>query len=71
MSIIIGIFEVVAAGVAMIMLVVLAIKYMSSSPSEKAEIKKHAVVYIVGAVMAFGAVGVVEIIRTFVKDTGL
>lgn len=71
MSIIIGIFEVVAAGVAMIMLVVLAIKYMASSPSEKAEIKKHAVVYIVGAVMAFGAVGVVEIIRTFVKDTGL
>ena len=44
MSIIIGIFEVVAAGVAMIMLVVLAIKYMASSPSEKAE-KKNSKTY--------------------------
>ena len=50
------------------MLIVLAIKYMSSAPNEKAEIKKHAAVYIVGAVMAFAAVGVVQIIKTFSEE---
>lgn len=70
-GIIIGIFQVAAVGVASIMLVVIAIKYMSSSPSEKAEIKKHAVVYIVGAVMAYGSAGVIQILKAFVSDTGL
>ena len=46
----------------------LAIKYMTSAPGDKAEIKKHAIVYIVGACMAFGATGVVEIIKTFAEN---
>ena len=46
---IIGIAQVIAIGVAVIMLMVLAIKYMSAAPGDKAEIKKHAVVYVVGA----------------------
>ena len=44
MNIIIGIFQAVAVGVAAVMLIALAIKYMSSAPGEKAEIKKHAIV---------------------------
>ena len=36
--------QVVGSGVAVIMLIVLAIKYISAAPSDKAEIKKHAVV---------------------------
>lgn len=68
MNIIIGIFQTVAVGVATIMLVVLAIKYMSSAPSEKAEIKKHAVVYIVGAVMAYGAAGIVQLFKSFTQE---
>lgn len=46
---VIGIAQVIAIGVAVIMLMVLAIKYMSAAPGDKAEIKKHAVVYVVGA----------------------
>lgn len=67
MQVIIGLFQVAAVGVGTIMLVALAIKYMTSAPGDKAEIKKHAVVYIVGACMAFGATGVVEIIKTFAE----
>ena len=67
MNIIIGIFQAVAVGVAAVMLIALAIKYMSSAPGEKAEIKKHAIVYIVGAVMAFGSAGVVQLLRTFAR----
>ena len=47
------------------MLIVLAIKYISAAPNDKAEIKKHAVVYVVGAVILFGATVILEIIKNF------
>ena len=65
MEVIIGIFQVVAVGIAAIMIIVLGIKYVSSSSNEKAEIKKHAVMYLVGACMAFGAAGILEIFKIF------
>ena len=36
---------------------------------DKAEIKKHAVVYIVGAVVLFGATGLLGIIKNFTAET--
>ena len=60
---VITIAQVIGVGIAVIMLVVLAMKYMVSAPNEKAEIKKHAVVYIIGAVVLFGSVGILEIIK--------
>ena len=57
--------RIAAVGVALIMLTVLAMKYMSAAPGEKATIKKHAVVYIVGAIVLFGAAGILNIIETF------
>lgn len=68
LQVIIGLFQITAVGLGAIMLIVLAIKYMTSAPGDKAEIKKHAVVYIVGACMAFGATGVVEIIKNFAEE---
>ena len=67
---ILGIVQVVAMAVAVIMLIVLAIKYISAAPSDKAEIKKHAVVYVVGAVVLFAASGILEIIQQFAKNIG-
>ena len=60
--------QVVGVGVAVIMLVVLAIKYIAAAPSDKAEIKKHAVVYVVGAIVLFAASGILGIIRTFASQ---
>ena len=57
--------RIVAVGIALIMLTVLAIKYMSSAPGEKAEIKKYAVVYVVGAVVLFAASAILGIIKNF------
>lgn len=57
--------KIIAVGLALIMLAVLAIKYMSAAPGEKATIKKHAVVYVVGAIVLFGAAGILNIIETF------
>ena len=65
--------QVIGVGVAVIMLIVLAIKYISAAPSDKAEIKKHMVVYVVGAIVLFAASGILEIIKRFagmVKPSG-
>ncbi|MBR3697812.1 MAG: hypothetical protein IKM97_06135 [Clostridia bacterium] len=62
---IINIAQIVGTGVAIIMLIVLAIKYISAAPGDKAEIKKHAVVYIVGAIVLFAASGILGIIKNF------
>ena len=64
----VGLFQVATIAIGVIMLIVLAIKYMSSAPGEKAEIKKHAVVYVVGAVLAFSATGVITMIKDIVVD---
>ena len=60
--------QVVGMGVAVIMLVVLAIKYISAAPGDKAEIKKHAVIYVVGAVILFAASGIIQIIKQFASN---
>ena len=61
----ITIVQVVGVGVAIIMLIVLAIKYISAAPGDKADIKKHAVVYVVGAVVLFACTGMLGIIQRF------
>lgn len=62
---ILTIVQVVGCGVAVIMLIVLAIKYISAAPGDKADIKKHAVVYVVGAVVLFAASGILQIVKNF------
>lgn len=61
----ITIVQIIGVGVAIIMLIVLAIKYISAAPGDKAEIKKHAVVYVVGAIVLFAASGILGIIKQF------
>ena len=50
---------------AIIMAMVLAIKYMASSVNEKAEIKKHLTIYVLGVVLLFAASGLVALLRDF------
>lgn len=67
-SVIGGILDAVriaTAAIALIMLTVLGIKYMTSSPNDRAEIKKGATVYLVGAFVMFGASTLVTVIKTF------
>ena len=64
----INIIQIIGSGVAIIMLIVLAIKYISAAPGDKADIKKHAVVYVVGAIVLFAATAILEIIKNFSKN---
>lgn len=61
----INLVQIVGMAVAIIMLIVMAIKYISAAPSEKAEIKKGVTIYVVGAVVLFAATGILQVIKNF------
>lgn len=71
LSVIITIVRIVGVCVAIVMLLAVAMKYMTAAAGEKAEIKKSAVQYVVGAVVLFGAVGILGIINDFAKNIKL
>lgn len=56
------IVQAVAVVVAIIMLVVLGIRYVSAPVGEKAEVKKQIVPYVVGVLFIFSAVGIIQLI---------
>lgn len=66
---VIVITQIIGVGTALIMAIILGMKYMVSAPDDKAQIKKHAVVYVIGAVVLFGAAGILEIIKNFAGVT--
>lgn len=64
-STVITIARVIGVAVAIVMLLIVAMKYMTAAPGEKADIKKSAVVYVVGAIVLFAVSGILTIINTF------
>ena len=59
---IVTIIQVVGIVIAVIVLLVIGIKYMMGSASEKAEYKKTMIPYIVGAVLIFSGTSLVRVI---------
>ncbi len=64
----ISIVQVIGVGVAVILLISLGIKYMISSVEEKAKVKEHAVIYVIGAIVFFSAAGILQIIQIFIEE---
>ena len=52
---IIGIVQVICYAAAVIMLVLVGVKFITASPEGKAEIKKSAIQYVIGAIIVFAA----------------
>lgn len=67
LSTVISVLKYVGVGMAIIMLIVLALKYMTSAPEGKAEFQKTAVPYVIGAVILFATYSIVNIIQTFAE----
>lgn len=65
---IIGIVKYICYAAAVILLVVLGVRFMTASPEGKAEIKKSAVIYVVGAALVFAAGAILGIIQNTMKD---
>ncbi len=54
--------RIISSTIALVMLLVLGMKYMASAPGDRADIKKHAVVYIVGAFILFALPGIIDLL---------
>lgn len=59
---IVGIFQIIGIVVAVVVLLVLGIKYMMGSAQEKAEYKKTMIPYLIGALLIFGATTIVNVV---------
>ena len=70
-STIVGIIVTVGVIASALTLLVLGIKYMLGSVSEKAEYKKSMLPYIIGAFLLFSASIIVNIIASIVQESGL
>ena len=64
----IGILQVIGIIIAVIILIVLGIKYMMGSAEEKAEYKKTLVPYLVGALLIFGAASLAGVVFKWVQS---
>ena len=64
---VVGALLVVGTFIAVIMTMVVGIRYMLCSVEEKAEYKKTAIIYITGAILIFGATGLVNLIYNAVN----
>lgn len=67
---VIGVIRVIAVTIAIVMLLGIAMRYMLSSAGDRADIKKHAIAYVVGAVILFGVTWILGIIVNVANSIG-
>jgi type IV secretory pathway VirB2 component (pilin) len=63
---ILGAIRIIGTGVALIIVSYIGIKYMISSPGERADFKKAAIQYVVGAVIVFSASNILGILEPII-----
>lgn len=67
-SSILGIIQVAGTGIAVIMLIVLGIRYIIASVEEKAQLKETLIPYVIGAILLFGGTNLLSIVIKFVQS---
>ena len=65
---ILGVVQVVGVACGVIFLVILGIKYMTSSTNDKATIKESLIPYVIGAVIMFGGSAFLGMIAKFAQN---
>lgn len=68
-SAVLGIVRTAGAAVAIVMLMTIAAKYIMASAGDRADIKKYAVNYVIGAIILFGTTGILGIVQNFVASS--
>ena len=66
-NIIISIFQIIGVGMTLVALIVLGIRYMYSSPNEKADIKNRLIPFVIGGVLLFGATTLIKLVEGFIN----
>ena len=64
----VAIVRIVGAGVAICMIIAVAIKYMSAAPGERADFKKSSLQFIIGALIVFGSSNILATIVDFANE---
>lgn len=64
----ISVMRIVCVTIAIVILLAISMKYMMSAPGDRADIKKHAVHYVIGAFILFGVTGILGILDNFAKQ---
>lgn len=64
---ILGTILTIGAAVAICILMVIGCKYLMAAPGDRADIKKYAMNYVIGAMILFGAAGILGIVQRFVN----
>jgi nitric oxide reductase large subunit len=67
MGMVIRIIQIIAVGIAIIMLTYIGIKYITESPKEKAELRKTLMQYFIGAILLFCSSAILEFIQNVAK----
>lgn len=67
---VITIARIASVAIAIVVLLVIGMRYMVASPGDRADIKKHAVAYVIGAFILFGVSGILTILTTFAENIG-
>lgn len=65
---ILGVVTYVCYAAAVVMLLYLGVKYLTASPEGKAEIKKSAIIYVIGAVLVFAAGIVINMLKALAPN---
>ena len=61
----ISVMRIVCVTIAIVILLTISMKYMMSAPGDRADIKKHAVHYVIGAFILFAVTGILGILNNF------
>ncbi len=67
---VIGTLQIIGVVIAVIILIVIGLKYMTGSIEEKAEYKKTMIPYVVGAILIFAASALANLIYDFATQIG-
>ena len=62
---VIGFIQITGTGISVIMVSVLGIKYLLASPGDKADVKKQIAPMVIGAILLFASVNIIQIIADF------
>ena len=61
----ISVMRIVCVTIAIVILLTISMKYMMSAPGDRADIKKHAVHYAIGAFILFAVTGILGMLNDF------
>lgn len=69
LSAVLSVVRTVGAVVAVVVLMTIGAKYIVASAGDRADIKKYAINYVIGAIILLGATGILSIIKNLIDES--